>query len=65
MRCLLAFGATEDDQLIQKTFKLREEVRDQDFYVIFRGLSSSVKGRDAAWKYFKDNIKIMKEKYEV
>jgi puromycin-sensitive aminopeptidase len=61
-----ALGATTDAVRIQKVldFAMSSEVRNQDAIFVIVAVASTKTGRDAAWKFFKENHEDIRKKYE-
>ncbi|XP_018320972.2 puromycin-sensitive aminopeptidase [Agrilus planipennis] len=61
-----ALGATKDEKLLAKVleFAMSEEVRSQDTVFVIMSVSMTVKGRDLAWQFFKDNWKVLVDRYQ-
>lgn len=61
-----ALGAFRDISLLEKalTFAISDEVRSQDSVFVITAVAYNKLGREIAWKFFKDNAQLLKERYE-
>ncbi|PVD38990.1 hypothetical protein C0Q70_01615 [Pomacea canaliculata] len=61
-----ALGSTQDEGLIRRTlqFAMSDKVRSQDSVFVIGGVTGSVKGRELAWQFVKDNWKELHNRYE-
>ncbi|KIL68636.1 hypothetical protein M378DRAFT_71638 [Amanita muscaria Koide BX008] len=60
-----AMGASEDPELIERTFKfIASKSRDQDAMSFFRGLESNFKARRALARFFKDEYDTLYKRFE-
>uniref|UniRef100_A0A5S6R5A7 Aminopeptidase n=1 Tax=Trichuris muris TaxID=70415 RepID=A0A5S6R5A7_TRIMR len=62
--CILAFGQSSSTTALQETMELvlTDEVRLQDILYIFAGLVRTPLGQEAAWNFFKTNVRMIIEK---
>lgn len=62
----LAFGAFRDPLVLQKVldFSMSGEPRSTETVRMIAAVATNPKGRDLAWKFFKDNKKAFQSKYE-
>jgi len=61
-----ALGAFRDSSLLEKalSFAISDEVRSQDSVFVITAVAYNKLGREIAWKFFKDNAQLLKERYE-
>ena len=61
-----ALGAFRDSSLLEKalSFAISDEVRSQDSVFAITAVAYNKLGREIAWKFFKDNAQLLKERYE-
>ncbi|KAL3855249.1 hypothetical protein ACJMK2_014465 [Sinanodonta woodiana] len=59
-------GAVKDEKLIKRVleFAMSDKVRSQDTVFVIAGVTGSVKGRDMAWQFVKDQWKELFRRYE-
>ncbi|KAG6821168.1 hypothetical protein H0H93_005388 [Arthromyces matolae] len=60
-----AMGATEDPELLKKTFNfISTQARDQDVVYFFRGLANNSKARRLLVEYFRDEYDVLYKRFE-
>ncbi|CAG2189323.1 NPEPPS [Mytilus edulis] len=61
-----AIGAVKDEALIKRVldFAMSDKVRSQDTVFVIGGVTGSVKGREMAWQFLKDNWTKLHDRYE-
>lgn len=61
-----ALGSIGNVDMLQKViaFAMSDEVRAQDSVFVIAAVAMNPKGRDMTWNYFKDNWKILLDRYE-
>ncbi|BFZ15413.1 hypothetical protein BsWGS_18452 [Bradybaena similaris] len=66
VRISRAMGSVQDSELIQRVlnFSLSDKVRSQDTVFVIAGTTGTVAGRELAWKFFRDNFKLLNDRYE-
>jgi len=67
VRVLQSLGSIQSVELLQKVlqFSLTEEVKSSNTVTVLFSLCQSKEGQDLNWKFFKDNIKLFRERYPV
>ncbi|VDK73005.1 unnamed protein product [Onchocerca ochengi] len=64
--CIVAMPQTSDVELLKEIFEYCFEngkIRAQDIIYLFHGASTTKSGQDFIWKFFKDSIKLLLEKF--
>ncbi|WKX89353.1 hypothetical protein Q1695_008753 [Nippostrongylus brasiliensis] len=64
--CITALSQTQDPKLLQRLFNYsihEGKARAQDHMLLFYGASTSKVGQQFLWKYFKDNMTYLAEKF--
>ncbi|XP_055532156.1 puromycin-sensitive aminopeptidase [Wyeomyia smithii] len=61
-----ALGSIRQPEILRKVidFAMSDEVRAQDSVFVIASVAMNPKGRDMTWNYFKDNWKILLDRYE-
>ncbi|XP_012260332.2 puromycin-sensitive aminopeptidase isoform X1 [Athalia rosae] len=61
-----ALGAIKDEGLLKRVleFAMSDEVRAQDTVFVIMSVAMTYKGRILAWQFFKDNWKVLMDRYE-
>jgi aminopeptidase 2 len=62
IRCLRSLGATQEDDLLDRTLQLSisEEVRSQDSFYVLASAVENPKGVTKTWEFFKTNFETYK-----
>ncbi|KAL3989469.1 Peptidase M1 family protein [Acanthocheilonema viteae] len=64
--CIVAMPQTSDMELLKEVFEYgikNGKVRSQDIVFLFYGACVNKSGQDFVWKYFKDSIKLLLQKF--